>query len=278
MSNDRPFSVTKPSQRLRGINAFLDQIAFATHEQMRSAVLRWLQTEIVFDSAILAHGTMKRAGAEMGGWIVGDQSRYIFEDYLDIPAHAQPSRGLSASLDHPKIINVARHVDHCRSGGGLLAYLVRNRIRHLLIKGIRLSHRPGLAWLILVRQTEDPKFDHVDKVRVSAAISTILHACDHACMFAGPSSSACAVPSRQTSVIYQEGATNAAMPLLTGRQHQVLQALLQGWSNKLIARHLAISDNTLKTHLQSIYQTLGVQSRSQAILVAMHSKVLAGTS
>ena len=55
---------------------------------------------------------------------------------------------------------------------------------------------------------------------------------------------------------------------LTARQHQVLQCLLRGWPNKLISRHLSLSENTVKTHLSAIYRVLDVTTRSQAVIAA----------
>lgn len=55
---------------------------------------------------------------------------------------------------------------------------------------------------------------------------------------------------------------------LTARQLEVLQCLLRGWPNKLISRHLSLSENTIKTHLSSIYRTLKVTTRSQAVIAA----------
>lgn len=55
---------------------------------------------------------------------------------------------------------------------------------------------------------------------------------------------------------------------LSERQLAVLQGLLQGKSNKVIARDLSISEGTVKAHLWSIYQSLGVSSRLQAMAKA----------
>jgi DNA-binding NarL/FixJ family response regulator len=54
-------------------------------------------------------------------------------------------------------------------------------------------------------------------------------------------------------------------PSLSERQLDVLQRLLQGKPNKIIARELAIAEGTVKAHLASIYQFLNVTSRSQAM-------------
>ena len=53
---------------------------------------------------------------------------------------------------------------------------------------------------------------------------------------------------------------------ITPRQQEVLQGLLQGKPNKLIASELAISADTVKDHVQAIYRALGVNSRTQAVL------------
>lgn len=52
---------------------------------------------------------------------------------------------------------------------------------------------------------------------------------------------------------------------LTRRECEMLQSLASGQSNKEIARTHAISPNTVKTHLASIYDKLAVERRVQAI-------------
>ncbi len=53
---------------------------------------------------------------------------------------------------------------------------------------------------------------------------------------------------------------------LTPRQTEVLELLLQGQPNKLIARHLNLSVETVKDHVASLLRVLGVSSRTQAVL------------
>lgn len=62
----------------------------------------------------------------------------------------------------------------------------------------------------------------------------------------------------------QRGA-RGQMPSLSDRQAAVLQLLLQGKSNKLIARDLDVAEGTVKAHLWAVYQALGVNTRSQAM-------------
>jgi DNA-binding NarL/FixJ family response regulator len=57
---------------------------------------------------------------------------------------------------------------------------------------------------------------------------------------------------------------------LTERETEVLRLLAQGQANKEIARSLDIGEKTVKTHVSNILAKLGVQSRTQAALYAVH--------
>jgi DNA-binding NarL/FixJ family response regulator len=65
-------------------------------------------------------------------------------------------------------------------------------------------------------------------------------------------------------------AASAPDPLdgLSARERDVLGLLLEGLPNKLIARRLGISEKTVKTHLTSVFRTIGVTDRVQAVLWA----------
>lgn len=52
------------------------------------------------------------------------------------------------------------------------------------------------------------------------------------------------------------------------KQKEVFLQLMQGIPNKVIADRLSMAEGTVKTHLHSIYQTLNVHNRAQAILRA----------
>ena len=53
---------------------------------------------------------------------------------------------------------------------------------------------------------------------------------------------------------------------LTPRQTDVLALLLKGHPNKLIARDLNLSVETVKDHVAAVLRALGVSSRTQAVL------------
>jgi len=55
---------------------------------------------------------------------------------------------------------------------------------------------------------------------------------------------------------------------LSPRQVQVLQYLLQGMPNKIIARRLSIAEGTVKAHLNTVYRVFDANNRSQVIIKA----------
>ena len=58
------------------------------------------------------------------------------------------------------------------------------------------------------------------------------------------------------------------MNRLTQREYQVIMLVARGLSNKEVARHLGISDGTVKLHMNKIKE-LGVKSRYEAMTMIL---------
>ena len=56
---------------------------------------------------------------------------------------------------------------------------------------------------------------------------------------------------------------------LTPREHEILQHLADGVSVAVLAQRLYISQSTAKTHMSKLYEKLGAQNRTQAIMAAV---------
>jgi two-component system, NarL family, nitrate/nitrite response regulator NarL len=63
-------------------------------------------------------------------------------------------------------------------------------------------------------------------------------------------------------------------PLLTPREKEVLVLTAEGHSAPEIARRLNLSTATIKTHLHTLYEKLGVSDRASAVAVAMRKGLL----
>ena len=60
---------------------------------------------------------------------------------------------------------------------------------------------------------------------------------------------------------------------LTRREHQVALAVLEGASNREIAQKLGVGEQTVKNHLSAIFDKLGVSSRLELALYAVHHRL-----
>ncbi|HZF90593.1 response regulator transcription factor [Streptomyces sp.] len=63
-------------------------------------------------------------------------------------------------------------------------------------------------------------------------------------------------------------------PTLTPRERDILGHLVQGLTNRDIARSLYISEATVKTHLRRIYDKLGVTTRAAAVAAAKEQRLI----
>lgn len=64
------------------------------------------------------------------------------------------------------------------------------------------------------------------------------------------------------------GAVSRSSPL-TSRQVEILSCIANGSSNKEIAARLDLSEQTVKNQLRNIFDKLGAEDRTQAVLTAM---------
>ena len=75
---------------------------------------------------------------------------------------------------------------------------------------------------------------------------------------------------RKVNEVSEENLLNA----LTQREEEVLELLTQGITYKGVASKLFISETTVKTHVNNIFQKLQVNDRTQAVLYAINNGFL----
>ncbi len=61
---------------------------------------------------------------------------------------------------------------------------------------------------------------------------------------------------------------------ITRREHEVLQLVASGRSNKEIARRLSVSPHTVKTHIGRLYEKLEAARRTDAVLRARELRLI----
>lgn len=70
-------------------------------------------------------------------------------------------------------------------------------------------------------------------------------------------------------LLYQESPVD--LNVLTARQQEILELVVEGLSNAEIAQRLYLSESTVKQHLRAGYKLLGVKNRSEAARLIRNS-------
>lgn len=78
--------------------------------------------------------------------------------------------------------------------------------------------------------------------------------------------------SSNTAVIAPDDKT---FPQLSPREKSILRCLVEGDSNKCIARKINIAEATVKVHIKAILRKIRVQNRTQAAIWGMNNRLLA---
>jgi DNA-binding NarL/FixJ family response regulator len=84
-----------------------------------------------------------------------------------------------------------------------------------------------------------------------------------------------AVPSEKKNQAILVTAENIFAPQLSAREKSILRCLVEGDSNKCIARKMDIAEATVKVHVKAILRKIGVQNRTQAAIWGINNGSLA---
>ncbi|RSV38824.1 DNA-binding response regulator [Sphingomonas sp. ABOLE] len=74
--------------------------------------------------------------------------------------------------------------------------------------------------------------------------------------------------------VAQEIALHSAEEPLSDREVEILTLVSAGKANKLVAHELRVSEQTVKAHLRTIFQKLGVSDRTQAVTTALRRGII----
>jgi DNA-binding NarL/FixJ family response regulator len=121
--------------------------------------------------------------------------------------------------------------------------------------------------------------EHVDSAQAAGASgyvakdATPADFCEAAAALAGGKRDVMAIPSASTQRT-QPARKSQLLARLSARELEVLRALTTGARSEMIARNLGITPNTLRNHIRSVYQKLGIFDRAQAVIVAVREGLI----
>ena len=95
----------------------------------------------------------------------------------------------------------------------------------------------------------------------------------HAGLVVVPASHATALSGRSERRIPRL-ANAVAHVSLSPREREILGLLAEGLGNKIVAARLGISEHTVKTHVASVFQKLGADTRAEAVAIGARSGLI----
>jgi DNA-binding NarL/FixJ family response regulator len=192
-------------------------------------------------------------------------------------------QGLRRSLDACEDIEI---VGEARSGTELLA-LVERRAPDIVLLDMSMPEPDGLACLreinsswpnvrTVVLSARDDR-ESIDSALLAGANAYVLKSVgslDIASVLRQVSEggSVFHAPSRPAAAPGEASASE--QPVLTERETEILLAIADGKTTKVISSELWLSEHTVKFHLTNIYRKLGVSNRSGAVRYAYEHGLL----
>lgn len=213
----------------------------------------------------------------------GEHSVLVVEDHPVVQ---------DAILSAMRSLNVFRNIQSADTLASALAILRDLPLPNLVILDLQLKDSKGIVTLTAIREylpdlpvivfsAEDESNMMIDVYEHGAlgfvaksaplhelilAVQTVLQGNVYLPAAAG---NLLGISSPTPAPLAHEGWVKSPLETLTPRQRQVLDLLLQGLSNKLIARELEMAEGTVKTHLNTVYRVFRVNSRTQLLLEAV---------
>jgi DNA-binding NarL/FixJ family response regulator len=131
-----------------------------------------------------------------------------------------------------------------------------------------LEDRPGTAVLVLTSFSDRPRILGAIEAGACGYLLKDVAAEEVAAGIRSAARGESPIDPRAARALVSAKAQPDPATALSAREAEVLELLVEGLPNKLIARRLEISEKTVKTHLTAIFRTLNVTDRTQAALWA----------
>jgi DNA-binding NarL/FixJ family response regulator len=201
--------------------------------------------------------------------------------------HPVVREGLSTMLSREKDIEVVGQAENGQAAidkaGELRPDIILMDLRMPVVDGIEAMRRikminPEIKFIVLTTYDND---EYIFKGIESGARAYLLKDSPREDLFKairgvskGESFIEPAVAGKVLSRFAELSRQAQATETLSEREVEVLQMMAAGASNKAIASALNIGESTAKTHIQSIFNKLGVNSRTEAVTEAVKKGII----
>ncbi|HEY3313060.1 MAG TPA: response regulator transcription factor [Anaerolineales bacterium] len=144
------------------------------------------------------------------------------------------------------------------------------------LKSIK-SALPGIKVVMLTVSEDDENLLAAIRAGADGYLLKHLNANEFLQLISGLEGGEAAIPRVVASRLFRhigQGTDVKTVPLISGRELEVLRLVAAGKSNREIADLLSLSENTVKFHLKNITLKLNVSNRTEAVMVAYQKLIL----
>jgi two-component system, NarL family, response regulator YdfI len=174
---------------------------------------------------------------------------------------------MSAILDHEGDADVVVAAIDNASSLRVLLLSAEDGDRRLPPLVVLSSPAPALAGDLLRLGARSILSPHAEARELTSAIEAVAAGL----VAISPEAVAALADVRHRMTVSAPGATGAA---LSPREREVLALLAEGLGNKIVAVRLGISEHTVKTHVASIFEKLGADTRAEAVALGARTGAL----
>jgi len=238
--------VSQPERDMHARQEALLEILEASRcapQHYREVARAWLEREIGFDGSVWGCGRRAKGGAiEIDSADLVGRPQALLDGFASIAELDPVSRRFGVAPRQLQNIRVS-HDYRQRQVRPVASYLRKHHVGQLMLCGAACGPDGQLAWLTLYREEQARPFSERDAEIAAFALPFVLLA-EGPPPVAAPRSD----PPRPETV-------------LTPREQEVASAYAAGGDYKSVARVLALSPATVRSHLLSIFRKLSVHNK-----------------
>ncbi|MGI8538031.1 MAG: response regulator [Mycobacteriales bacterium] len=225
--------------------------------------------------------------ASPGAGLVGEPIRVLVVD-----DHALFRRGLQMVLEQEPDIEV---VGEASDGAEAVTSAVET-LPDIVLMDVRMPKRGGIDACTAIHETvpsakiimltiSDEEADLYEAIKAGAMgyllkeisieeVASAIRAVHGGQSLISPSMASKLLTEFATMIKKTDDRQQVPTPRLTDREMEVLKLVAKGMNNRDLAKHLFISENTVKNHIRNILEKLQLHSRMEAVVYAVREKLL----
>jgi DNA-binding CsgD family transcriptional regulator len=232
----------------------------------RDRGLRIASRTLGFDGAVWGEGQRApTGGVQISHAVLFHQPSSLLNEYAELPVADPVSTRFAQEPGRVQFVDVDRFYASA-SLAPVRHYLLKHRVRHLMLLGLEHPAQRRLQWLTLYRYRKEHAFDEQDARRFQQWLPHLIQA-ENICRLLHTGESAISAE-ELTKTLRVQRIDESSSVSLSRRQGEVLHYFSLGYNYQETAAQMGIKALTVKEYASDLYAKLGVKNKAEAIFEA----------